>query len=313
MLGDGATSSVMMGAINGSENLRNDLSAYMMAKKNGDDTLFDKYVDGAYDSSADYWKLVKKENGQWGWAPDGSLDFNFDLKDEEIRKAFYSAFGDDLSNAKIAGDIGSIAFVNMTLEKRSELGLALEIKDPEGTKYLRKPGDDPIDFALRSFIVDTENKLNESISRDHAINTYSSDVSQLREDGVTYGYGGGDKDSNGIVLGSSATMDCTALISYLTQTTRTNTTSFGGHGSFEKSAVKMPGDVLIYFAVNPDGKRDNHAVMWLGGDKIVESSSAGNIGPRESTLSKLERFYTNKGYTFTQESYGLKTYKVRRW
>jgi hypothetical protein len=65
MLKDGATHSVMMGAIDGSKNLQNDLGAYMMAKLKGDDTLFDKYVDKAYDSSADYWKLktVLDEDG----------------------------------------------------------------------------------------------------------------------------------------------------------------------------------------------------------------------------------------------------------
>jgi hypothetical protein len=74
MLGDKATSSVMMSAINGNENLQSDLNAYAMAKMNGDDTLFDKYVDGAYDSSADFWKLNR----------DGTLSFdgNADLYDE---------------------------------------------------------------------------------------------------------------------------------------------------------------------------------------------------------------------------------------
>jgi hypothetical protein len=91
MLGDGATSSVMMGAINGSENLRNDLSAYMMAKKNGDDALFDKYADEAYDSSADYWKLktvldadgnVVSYSVDW----DGSLDLTIENADGTTTK-----------------------------------------------------------------------------------------------------------------------------------------------------------------------------------------------------------------------------------
>jgi hypothetical protein len=74
MLKDNATSSVMKAAINGSENLQNDLGAYMTAKMKGDDTIFDKYVDGTYDSSADYWKLIKNEKGEYGFKWDGHLN-----------------------------------------------------------------------------------------------------------------------------------------------------------------------------------------------------------------------------------------------
>jgi hypothetical protein len=71
MLGDKATSSVMLSAINGNENLQSDSGAYMTAKKNGDDSLLDKYEDGAYDSSADFWKLM--EDGSLAYDGDGWL------------------------------------------------------------------------------------------------------------------------------------------------------------------------------------------------------------------------------------------------
>jgi hypothetical protein len=74
MLGDGATSSIMKEVIDASENLQMDLGKYMTAKLRGDDTLFDKYVDGTYDSSADYWRLIKNENGEYGFAWDGNLN-----------------------------------------------------------------------------------------------------------------------------------------------------------------------------------------------------------------------------------------------
>jgi hypothetical protein len=64
----------MKGAINGSVNLQKDLGAYMTAKMRGDETLFDRYVDGTYDSSADYWKLIKDENGEYGFEWDGNLN-----------------------------------------------------------------------------------------------------------------------------------------------------------------------------------------------------------------------------------------------
>jgi hypothetical protein len=285
------------------ETIRKDLEAYVKAGSN-----FAEYVKANYDSSADYWELVKDKKGKWGWEPDGSLDFNFDLNDKEIRKAFFSVFRENIGIANITGDIGNIDFGDMTHEKRFMLGFALGIKDSPGTKYFSKPGSPIGNIALDKFVDDTENKLLESLSRNYAINTYIYNVSQLQGDGVKYGTENEVKNSNGIVIGSSTTMDCTALISYLTQTTRTNTASFGSHNSFKKSTVKMPGDVLIYSAINSSGKRDNHAVIWLGGDRIVES--AYDIGPRESTLNKLEGYYTNKGYTFTKQSYGLNRYKA---
>jgi len=45
-----------------------------------------------YDASEDFWKLVKKD-GKWGWKEDGSLDFNFDLTDPQVREAIFKATG----------------------------------------------------------------------------------------------------------------------------------------------------------------------------------------------------------------------------
>jgi hypothetical protein len=255
----------------------------------------------------DNWTLTKDKNGQWGWAPDGSLDFNFDLRDKEIRTAFLSTFGGNLSIANIADDIGSIDFADMSLEEIGKLGFELGIKDPYGTKYLSKPGELIRDIALGKFIGDTEKKVTESSSRNEAINTYINNVSQLKANGVEYKFGGGDINSIGIVLGSSTAMDCSALVSYLTQTTRTSTGMFDRHNSFEKSYAIMPGDVIIYSATK-NGEREGHAVIWLGGDSIVES--ADKVGPRYSTLRILEEGYAKKGYTFEKQSYRLKKYNA---
>ena len=42
----------------------------------GDNAKISEYVQGRYDSSADYWKLAQDADGNWGWQEDGSLDFD---------------------------------------------------------------------------------------------------------------------------------------------------------------------------------------------------------------------------------------------
>ena len=57
----------------------------------GYDEKISEYVKGKYDSSADYWKLVKGDDGNWGWREDGSLDFDVSAlpkdKQESLKKA----------------------------------------------------------------------------------------------------------------------------------------------------------------------------------------------------------------------------------
>jgi hypothetical protein len=289
-----------------------DLAAYDRALSTGNMGIMDAYADALYDSSGDYWKLTKDEKGNWGWEPDGSLDFNFDLADKEIASAFLTVFGANPKNVNMKDNIGSIDFVNMTVEKRRQLGIALGITGPLETKYLSNLKGSPNNIALNKFMVNTENKLNESIFRNFAINTYMNNTLQLKANGVQYERGGGDIGSNGVVLGSSAYMDCTALISYLTQTKRTGTSIFGSHTAFKTTSVPMPGDVFVYLATDSNGKRNDHAVVWLGGDSIVDSVEG--KGPRSTTLSRTEKYYTDHDFTYTRRSYGLKSYEVtRRW
>ena len=56
------------------------------AAKDAAEAAYAAYVDGTYDSSKDYWKLVVNENGKTGWQEDGSLDFNIDTNDPAIAK-----------------------------------------------------------------------------------------------------------------------------------------------------------------------------------------------------------------------------------
>ncbi|QTQ10857.1 M23 family metallopeptidase [Treponema parvum] len=61
-------------AILGNENILNDIGAYYSSRRNNDDLLFDNYVNGNYDSSGDYWKVLCNGNIEF--------DGNFDLYDE---------------------------------------------------------------------------------------------------------------------------------------------------------------------------------------------------------------------------------------
>jgi hypothetical protein len=65
-----------------------ELALYDIARSLGDMSLMDKYADLAYDSSEDFWKLTKDENGMWGWDKDGKADFDISeaLKDRAFLK-----------------------------------------------------------------------------------------------------------------------------------------------------------------------------------------------------------------------------------
>jgi hypothetical protein len=278
--------------------LGNDLLAYIGAM--GDTNRFNSYVDGTYDSGADYWKLVKKENGEWDWDADGSLDFNFDLNDKEIALAFYNTFG----VSPVIDGIVTVSLKDM-YGKEAVLARNLGIMAPAGANPFITSGTFSKNISEDMFISKTNGKINESIDRRDAINAYSTATVYLMANGVKYGYGGGITDpETGIVYGGSTVVDCTALISYLTQTSRTSTALFDAHPSFEKAGLAMPGDVLIYNAIDGAGNPDNHAVILLEGGKIAES--AFGVGPRIATQKRLEDYYRSEGYTYKLQPYKLK-------
>ena len=69
----------MLNHITSDSNLQNDINAYLYAAYTGNTGLFADYVGASYDSSADYWKLVQREDGTYGV----KFDFNHSLVDEE--------------------------------------------------------------------------------------------------------------------------------------------------------------------------------------------------------------------------------------
>ena len=143
MLGDAATSSVMKGVIDASENLQMDLGKYMTAKAKGDDGIFADYVDETYDSSADYWRLVKTKSGEYDFQWDGNLNIYdengkklmdyWDLATKGIREGLTIANGDTISKAMLKEINGyNLKFFSDDTEMRS-LAAELLFNDGEMT------------------------------------------------------------------------------------------------------------------------------------------------------------------------------------
>jgi hypothetical protein len=287
-------------------NLENDLKAYFQG---GD--AFNNYVDANYDSSADYWKLVKTEDGKWDWEEDGSLDFNFDMKDSEIAEAFFGTIFKSKTGFTINEDgTATIKFGDMNAETAWQLGANLEIPNPLGSKI--PLGNTGRNLDLDEFGYNTLGKMATSTTIMNQIVDYMAKTGQLSENGVKYGYDKDQYDANYIMKANATMMDCIGLLSYLTQTPATHdVANFANNPLFEQVDIAMPGDFIAFIA-NNGIKDNNHIVGWLGAygkdsgisDQIFES--ADKYGPRFSTLSQLTGYYDLNNYTYTQLIYRLK-------
>ena len=89
----------MLNHISSDTNLQNDINAYMYAAYTGNAGLFAGYVGASYDSSADYWKLVKQENGKYGIQYDG----NHSLLDENGNIIIKNEMDEFDKNGNISG------------------------------------------------------------------------------------------------------------------------------------------------------------------------------------------------------------------
>ena len=65
-------------AVQMTENLDMDITAYKLSQHLGDESIFAGYVAGNYDASADYWRLNLEGEIEW----DGSRDLNVEYRDE---------------------------------------------------------------------------------------------------------------------------------------------------------------------------------------------------------------------------------------
>ena len=107
----------MLNHISSDTNLQNDINAYMYAAYTGNTGLFADYVGSNYDSSADYWKLVQREDGSLGWAWDGDFDFNINgigKISAEKMKAYSNTYEAILDGETVITD-GSITSEKMAL------------------------------------------------------------------------------------------------------------------------------------------------------------------------------------------------------
>ena len=151
MQADQRYSERMGNIIAGSSILQKDIAAY----KSGDMMTMIGHVAGNYDYSKDYWKLVVNKNGNTGWQEDGSLDFNIDITDPEVIKAFQGS--PELMNRLLKSGVGkngivSIGHGEMNEDYARQVGAALNIQDPKRTLSIGVPGSMPRNRALESFI-----------------------------------------------------------------------------------------------------------------------------------------------------------------
>ena len=83
----------------------------------GDNAKISEYVQGKYDSSADYWKLVQDTDGNWGWREDGSLDFDVSAlpkdKQESLKKALKLSGTQLTSDGRIRHEDMNKAVINI--------------------------------------------------------------------------------------------------------------------------------------------------------------------------------------------------------
>lgn len=109
------------GFILNDENLYSDIAALMLGQEG-----FANYVAASYDSSRDFWKLVRKGKGGYGWEWDNSLDFDVSLLLKEGKLARMLMSSPQLAKAVAAGlGTGVISASSMNREVASEMGYAL--------------------------------------------------------------------------------------------------------------------------------------------------------------------------------------------
>jgi flagellar motor component MotA len=291
------------------DNLLKDIVEYFYS--NGNLDLFNAYVDNNYDSSGDYWRLVKDENGKWDWIEDGDLNFNFDLKDMEISSVLGKR-SDLAYTINMKTGIVTIKYSDMTPLFATILGINLGLQD--GSKYFTTMVFNK-NYALDSFVNKTLNMAETSKDIITQINKQTVMINDLVANKIKYGFEG-QQYNEWVVNENSTTMNCVGLVSYLFQTQSLYTVAnYGSNPFFERVTTAMPGDLIAFVAYkDTDNGREynNHIVGWMGSygpaqgknDQIYES--AFGTGPRFDTLQKLTNFYSKNNYVSEQYIYRFK-------
>ena len=138
---------------------------------NNNDVAAIASIFGSFDSSADYWKLVKGDNNAWHWIDDKSADF--DISDLLNDRDFQRRFGADKSNiiqamfTSVQDDgkgFGIISAGRMTSDIANALGYAvvptaISGGSNRGGLYFPSPLETTINQVRNSLIGDTLDKI----------------------------------------------------------------------------------------------------------------------------------------------------------
>ncbi|MDR2701579.1 MAG: hypothetical protein LBB72_04030 [Spirochaetaceae bacterium] len=170
----------------------------------------------SYDSNADYWKLVK-QNGQWGWEADGTLTFNFDLRNPEIMEAYYNAGAFEL-----IGFTGKLSAENLTNSFLYILGTTLGINTYRGSNELSNFINGSLKFADASIAAI---KLKNNLSQQN-INEFNMALMDVQNSGLlirkpvvqaSYLKGKGTEDNPYLPLTGIVTLTCLEGYRFVTE------------------------------------------------------------------------------------------------
>jgi hypothetical protein len=270
-------------------NLENDLNAYFQGEN-----AFNSYVAGNYDSSADYWKLMKDENGEWGWAFDESLDFDVSemMNDREMFIQFLSSGGINALVTSSNGEPGVIDFEKMSVNLASGLGRSLGIADAvleyESSENAGR------NFAMEQFIWGTMGLANVSNKANDLMN-YVANAGAANTDG----------GMNLIAALNNALGDKSIADVLIRQTATINpfdpTIPFSLNSELDQILVTTLLGVNIDKGIVTDHGNSIDATVHDKNGNIYPEGTIGLTAPEQSVLSLL---FTEKGGLGAKLSFG---------
>ena len=110
MQNDSLYKSMMNDIIDTNQNLQNDLAVFDYAVETGDWGAFGSYVNAAYDSSADYWRVISKSDGTHSIEWDGSRNITIEYQDKD-ENGNWEKVGEDFfkdDTGSMAGSLGKL-------------------------------------------------------------------------------------------------------------------------------------------------------------------------------------------------------------
>ena len=337
MLADDMYKSMMSGIIAGDTNLQMDL----FARSLGDD-VFNDYVDGMYDSSADYWKFTKDGNIIW----DGSKNLY-----DETGNLLHEYKGDGGNTAALAEGLGI-----SELEAREMLKNAGYTWDGDRHTFVDKNGVDMKNNSTK--VVKTSEEIKDFYAKENGVisvlkrktDTIKSEISQgLHEaqkelselaNSLDPTYRKLDKkydevkgkpyadeesyktmqkyDSNGVPTNDSEGFNCIGFVGYMYGINpKYSVANFDKYEQFglvpgvdKDDPLKNAkvGDVICLTGTYK-GKSDNHAMVYAGNRYVWESTSGSETYGRGVRYQKFK--YQYKWYIDNTNDYNIKIYRSK--